>query len=326
MKLKPSSILFLTSFSPVVIFNVMARVGEASLTQIRMAAVAGLIAAGVQVALSKALTKHTTYLERAFLGFLAVGTAWVYITPADVAPLFVTFSDPLLYLVLFLVTLLPQLFRYDPFTYAIAKQWYPETIWNTPQFRTINLHITYFWSAIFFCCFLSTWAGHGKLLFSTILPIFLNVGVGLLFSRKYPGYYLNRKFASRTIDPSTFPPTARELVYRMPLSFSPQAASDLKADIQFNLSGEGGGKMALSIADGRRIVQEGEASHPTLTIISPGDVWLKIARGEINRPKALMDGLFKVEGDMNLLMKLGELFQSPAKAEDKDFSLKGMKR
>jgi putative sterol carrier protein len=63
-----------------------------------------------------------------------------------------------------------------------------------------------------------------------------------------------------------------------------------------------------------------------LAIISPGDVWLKITRGEMNRPKALMDGLFQVEGDMNLLVKLGKLFQSPAKAEDKDFSLKGMKK
>ena len=73
--------------------------------------------------------------------------------------------------------------------------------------------------------------------------------------------------------------------------------------------------MVLSIADGRCTVREGEVCTPTLAILSPGDVWLKMARGEINRPKALMDGLFKVEGDMNLLMKLGELFQPPAKAE-----------
>ncbi len=62
-------------------------------------------------------------------------------------------------------------------------------------------------------------------------------------------------------------------------------------------------------------MREGEASHPTLTIISPGDVWLKMARGEINRPKALMDGLFRAVGDMNLLVKMGEIFKTPAKAD-----------
>jgi putative sterol carrier protein len=315
MKIKPGAILSLTSFFSVVIFNLLARVGEAPLKQIRMAAVAGLVLAGVQMAFSRKVLKRTTYLERAFMGFLAAGTAWVYFTTVEIAPRFVEYSDPLLYIVLCMVALVPQLFGYDPFTYAIAKQWYPEIVWNTPQFRTINLHITYVWSIIFFSCFLSTWLGHGKPLFSTILPIFLNVGVGLLFSRKYPEYYLSRRFASRTIDPSAFPPTARELVYRMPVSFSPQAASGVKADIQFNLSGEGGGKIVLSIADGQCTVREGQVSAPTLAITSPGEVWLKMARGEINRPKALMEGLFKVEGDMNLLMKMGELFQPPAKAE-----------
>jgi len=36
-----------------------------------------------------------------------------------------------------------------------------------------------------------------------------------------------------------------------------------------------------------------------------------MARREIDRPKALMDGLYYVEGDMNLLMKMGDLFRAP---------------
>ncbi len=112
----------------------------------------------------------------------------------------------------------------------------------------------------------------------------------------------------------------------MPQGFNPQAAPGLEADIQFNLSGEGGGDIVLSIAGGQCTVREGKVSAPALAILSPGDIWLKMARGEINRLKALMDGLFKVEGDMNLLMKMGELFKPPAKAEERDFSLKGVKK
>jgi hypothetical protein len=35
------------------------------------------------MAFSRSLLKNTTYLERAFLGFLALGTAWVYFAPAE---------------------------------------------------------------------------------------------------------------------------------------------------------------------------------------------------------------------------------------------------
>ena len=326
MKLTPGAILFVTSFFPVAVFKVLARVGEITPRRVKVAVVTGLVLAVGQFLLSRRFLKQTTYLEKAFLGFLGVGTAWIFLTPPQASSLFVHHSTSLLYLLLFLTTLLPQLFGYDPFTYSIAKLWSPKTVWDTPQFRIINLHITYFWSAIFLLATLSCWLGQEKPLFSVVLPLLFVLGIGLPFSRKYPGYYLKREFVARPSDSSNFPDTARELVLRMPQGFNAQIVPDLKANIQFDLSGEGGGKMILSIADGRCSVREGEVSHPTLTIISPGDVWLKMARGEINRPKALMDGLFKIEGDINLLLKMGELFQPPATADSESFPSKGKGR
>jgi len=210
--------------------------------------------------------------------------------------------------VLLLTTFLPQLFGYDPFTYTIAKQWSPDSVWNTPQFRLINLRITYFWSAIFFLAGLSCWVGREKPLFSVVVPLILVLGIGLPFSRKYPAHYLERDGAGRPADPSAFTGTARDLVLQMPHAFNPEAASNLEAEIQLDLSGEGGGKIVLSIADGRCSAREGQTLSPTLTIRSPSDVWLKMARGEINRPKALMDGLYRVEGDISLLMRMGDIF------------------
>jgi multimeric flavodoxin WrbA/putative sterol carrier protein len=316
--LKLKTMLFITSFIPVIVFKVVARVGEATLTQAKVATAVGLILAGIQFILSKKFLKHTTYLEKAFLGFLGVGTAWVFLTPAQASSLFVDHSTALLYFLLFLTTLIPQLFGYDPFTYAIAKQMTPERVWNTSQFRMINLHLTYFWSCIFFIAFLSCWMGGGKPLFSIILPLIIILGIGLPVVRLYPNYYLRRQFASQQpIDPSLFPGTAKELISRMPLVFNPASSEGLKAEIQFDLSGEGGGKMVLSISEGRCTVREGESPSPNLTIVSPGDIWLKIARREINPAQSLMDGLYEVKGDMNLLMKMGELFRSPTEAETK---------
>src|SRR5512136_1389159 len=117
MKLK--TILFITSFVPVIVFKVIARVGDATLAQAKVATVVGLILAGTQFILSKRVIKHATYLEKTFLGFLGFGTAWVYLMPVPISSFFVDHSTTLLYFALFLTTFLPQLFGYDPFTYAI---------------------------------------------------------------------------------------------------------------------------------------------------------------------------------------------------------------
>jgi multimeric flavodoxin WrbA/putative sterol carrier protein len=199
----------------------------------------------------------------------------------------------------------------------------PETVWKTPYFRTINLHLTYFWSVIFFANFLSSWLGHGKPLFSILIPIIIILGIGLPMVRIYPKYYLRKQFSSHPIDPSLIPGTAKELILRMPMGFRPEAAGDLKTEIQFDLSGEGGVKGVLSISEGKCSFREGDSPSPTLTIRSPADVWLKIARQEINRAQALMDGLYEVEGDMNLLLKMGDLFRPPAKAKEENLTQKG---
>jgi SCP-2 sterol transfer family len=311
MQSRASLILFITSFFPVAVFKVVARVGEATLNQARLAVTIGLLMAGTQMLLARKWAGEATYLERAFLGFLAVGTLWLFFTPPSISSHFVDHSTALLYLTLFFVSIVPQLFGYDPFTYTIAKKWSPEAVWKTAQFRTINLHITYFWSGIFFLAFLSCWLGKGRPVFSIVLPLILVLGAGLPFSRIYPIYYLKKKFASPVVDPSFSPRTAKELISRMPLGFNPASGKDISAEIQFDLSGEGEGKMVLFIAGGRCAFREGETNSPTLTIRSPGEIWLKVARGEINRAKALMDGLYHVEGDMGLLLKMGDLFHPP---------------
>ncbi len=209
-------LLFVTSFVPVFVFKLVSRGGGGTIGQARNAIVLGFILGLVQFALSKRILKHTTYLEKAFLGFLGAGLVWVYLAPLDIAGLFVLYSTSLLYLTLFLTTLLPQLAGYDPFTYAIAKRWYPDTVWNTPDFRTINFRITYVWSGVFLCCFLSSFLGHGRSFFTIVLPFLFILGCGLPFSRLYPDYYLKRRFAAQRVDRSTLPATARELVLGMP--------------------------------------------------------------------------------------------------------------
>jgi len=308
-----NTILFITSFVPVAVFKIIARVGDADLAQAKVATVVGLVLAIIQFVLAKKYIKHTSYLERAFVAYLATGAAWVHLMPDSITYVFVNNSIAILYFVLFLTTFIPQLLGYDPFTYTFAKQWYPEAVWNTPQFKIVNLHITYVFSGIFFMASLSSWIGHGKPLFSIVIPFALIIGIGLPFSRKYPVYYVKKNYPSEPIYLSGLPQTARELITRMPTSFNADAAGDLTADIQFRISGQEEFNMIISIANGKCIAWEGEVNFAALTIIAPAHIWMRIARSEINKAKALMDGLYKAEGDINLLIRMGQIFQTSAK-------------
>jgi len=311
---KVEKVLFVTSFFPVAAFKIIARVGEATWGQAKVAVLIGFVLAVLQYVGARKILKYNTYLEKAFLGFLLAGTVWVYFLPANLAHLFVDNSVALLYFTLFMMTLLPQLCGYDSFTYAIAKQWYPESVWGTPDFRLINFRITYVWSVIFFAAFLSSYLGHGKPLYSIVIPFALCVGIGVVFSKKYPDYYLKRKYRVSPEAAAAVPDSAAKLIEGMPSAFDPAAAGDLQAEIQFDISGPEGGKWVLAIAGGRCKVRKGEAVAPTLTMESPGDVWVKIARGEIDRPKALMQGLYKVKGDFKLLSRMPQLFGARQKS------------
>ncbi len=316
MRVQRHTILMATSFLPIMLFKIISRTGAATLERTRVAAAIGLACAIVQYLLSKKLTHQATYLERAFLLFLAAGTLWVIFMPEAPAVLFAVHSTTLLYVVLCLTTLLPQSLGYDPFTYAIAKQWYPESVWRMPQFRTINLHITYTWSFLFFAAACSSFFG-ARPLFAIVLPIVLVLGVGLPFSKLYPDRFLKRTLKGQNaVRGAPFEGTARDLISRMPLAFNADAAQGIDATIQFLLSGDGGGEMALLLKDGRCTFQEGRATSPALTITSSAAAWLQIARGEVDRPKALMEGLFSVQGDTTLLMKMGTLFTGPSPRPD----------
>ncbi|MBI5967151.1 MAG: hypothetical protein HY882_04745 [Deltaproteobacteria bacterium] len=250
-------VLFVTSFFPVATFKTIARVGEATWGQAKVAVVIGFILAVIQYLSARKILKYNTYLEKAFLGFLLAGTVWVYSLPANLAHIFVDHSVALLYFTLFLMTLLPQLMGYEPFTYTVAKQWYPETVWGTPDFRFLNYRITYVWSGLFFACFLSSYLGRGKPLYSIVIPCALCIGIGVVFSKKYPDYYLKRKYRVSPEAAAAVPDTAGKLIEGMPSAFDPTAAGDLRAEIQFDISGKGGGKwMFQSTGGGVKFARE----------------------------------------------------------------------
>ena len=102
--------------------------------------------------------------------------------------------------------------------------------------------------------------------------------------------------------------TCRELLGMMPLAFNAPAAEGMAAAYQFEVHGDETFVAHLRIAGGVCTYHEGPAEKPNLIIKTPADVWLKISRGELNGQHSFMDGRYKVEGDMTLLLKMNRLF------------------
>jgi multimeric flavodoxin WrbA/putative sterol carrier protein len=104
------------------------------------------------------------------------------------------------------------------------------------------------------------------------------------------------------------PGTAREMLQMMPGALNPAAAAGLNATYQFDVSGAETFTAHLVIADGKATFHEGPADHPSITIKTPAEVWLAIARKELDGTTAFLGGQFRIQGDLGLLMKLKTLF------------------
>ena len=112
------------------------------------------------------------------------------------------------------------------------------------------------------------------------------------------------------------PKTVQQAIEGMTLSINTDEAKDMIATIQFHLSGNDCGDYYLSIAEGKCDFIVGVAPDPTLTINTPADVWLKIARKEMKGAVALMSGKYKASGKMGLLLKMDKIFsRQPTEAE-----------
>jgi len=108
------------------------------------------------------------------------------------------------------------------------------------------------------------------------------------------------------------PTSVLQAIEGMAFRLNPDEAKDLNATIQFKVSPstslETGGDYYLSIANRKCEFSTGTTPDPTLTISTPADVWLKIARKELNGALALMTGKYKAKGQISLLLKMDSLF------------------
>jgi len=91
----------------------------------------------------------------------------------------------------------------------------------------------------------------------------------------------------------------------MASQYNPNAFPGMKSIIQFEFETD---SYYLLIDEDKCTAFAGSYPAPTLKINSPEELWMKIAAGEVSGQKSFMDGLYTIEGDMNLLLNLNKLF------------------
>jgi putative sterol carrier protein len=107
--------------------------------------------------------------------------------------------------------------------------------------------------------------------------------------------------------------TPDQIVEAMPEFLIPEKAGSTKATIQFDLSGDQGGKWWIKIADGKAQSGKGDAPEPAnLTLMADSKDWVNIMTGKLDGTAAFMQGKLKIKGDMGLAIKMQSLFRRPS--------------
>ncbi len=245
--------------------------------------------------------KELKYFDYALWLMLAVGLVSVSVELQPLLFLYQYYSSALVFLAMGLVALMPLLLGWEPFTYYFARKQTPAWQQRIPEFAAVNRVMTIFWVLIFFSSVgLAVYAPtdwHYTFLYPNLLIFIVGIPAGFWLP---PLYF---KFV-----PPALPTTIEALLMGMPWAFQPQAAGATQATIQFHVSGDEAGSYYLRVANSTCESFIGTTTTPDLTIRTPASVWMRIVRGELDGGQALQEGLYTVEGDFSVLMKLGGWF------------------
>ncbi len=266
-----------------------------------------------------------TYFDWANCCYSAVALLSFLALPETAAPFYSRYAVTLMYGFLCGACFIPPLIGIDPFTMYYAKKSTPRDAWGNPIFIRINLIMTYVWAGLFCVCALLSLMPSAITRF--LIPAALLLGFGAPFTKRFPDLYLKRKGLPTTAEQrsagretsgdkgkavprAALPSTALEAISKMPLVFNPQKAEGLTAVIAFEVSGSETFNAFLNIHDGicTCSVSDAPPSNPELTIVTPAEVWLAIARREMNGQAAFMKQAYTVRGNMGLLMRMQTMF------------------
>jgi alkanesulfonate monooxygenase SsuD/methylene tetrahydromethanopterin reductase-like flavin-dependent oxidoreductase (luciferase family)/putative sterol carrier protein len=104
-------------------------------------------------------------------------------------------------------------------------------------------------------------------------------------------------------------PLLQLIFERMAADFQPQYARGFAGDIQYALRSDDGEHLwTVSVKEAGATAAEGKADQAQLTVRTTVPTFLRTVSGEDNAALATMQGRIALEGDVQLAMRLGEMF------------------
>ena len=103
--------------------------------------------------------------------------------------------------------------------------------------------------------------------------------------------------------------TVKAIFDGMPGTFLPEKAVGMNAVIQFDITGDGGGRWYAAIENGALQVVEGQHAAPQLTLSAKTQDYIDISTGKLNGQLAFMTGRLTAKGDLGLAMKMATIFK-----------------
>ena len=103
--------------------------------------------------------------------------------------------------------------------------------------------------------------------------------------------------------------TIDELMRRMPKAFIPEKAQGLDTVLQFKFTGREAGDWYAAIKDGAVTVEQGTHPNPKMTLTADSDDYIALFTGKLDPMQAFMAGKLKLQGDLNLAMKMTQFFK-----------------
>jgi putative sterol carrier protein len=95
----------------------------------------------------------------------------------------------------------------------------------------------------------------------------------------------------------------------MESAFVPEKAGGFRGEILYELrSTDGIRRWTLSIDGERAVAEARNAAAPAVTVRAAVPVFVRVATGELDPAKAMLEGKLEVEGDFALVGRLGEMF------------------
>jgi hypothetical protein len=259
-----------------------------------------VMTAYVALAWSRGEAKH---FDAGLWTMFALGTVVTTIGPAWIDELLQVYSGTLLFGTLALTALVSLLVGREPFTMWFARRQLPRWQLEVPETADVVRVMAAYWVGIFALAAALTAWGPRDWRFAILYPNLLVFALGMTATVWLPLLYFR-------VRPPAFPRTAEALIMGMPFAFDRRAARDVRATIQFCVTGDRPGEYHVRIERGRCRTFEGRAPAADLTVHTPGDVWLGIVRGDLDGERALMEGRYRADGDLAVLTSLAGWFPS----------------